>query len=461
MYTIAILGRTNVGKTTLFNKLCKQKAGIVSNIPGLTRDRNGRVIKIKGEDVMLYDTPGFESNENTFINSLARQSIKAAEEADLVLFVIDGKVGINDEDYKGIRRIQHLIDKTVLVINKCENENKISDDIHGMPFETRFLISAEHNLGIDKIIRYVFEILNKKKEDLPFEEEKQEELKEDQVENKKDEPQKLRISIIGRPNAGKSTFINSLIKEERVIVSSIPGTTRDSISVPYSYTQRNGDKFDIEFIDTAGIRKKTKITDQIESESVKDSFKKMDLANIVLLMTDVENVLNEQDLNLARLICEEGRIPILLINKWDKVAKDKEGEFIREINDFIVGKISQVKGLSFFTLSAIYDSQFDSIIQEAIRLYKKWNTKLSSRAMNEWLENLEFRPFIGSRKLKLKFIKQISIRPQRFVIFANFSEKDVAEDSYNFIRNNLIKTFSLEGVPVRIEIKKQVNPYKK
>lgn len=469
---IVIIGRTNVGKTTFFNKFCNQKLGIVSDFAGLTRDLNNFKLTIQNCNFEIFDTPGFEK-DSIFFKKIQKQYFELIEKADLIMFFSDGKVGFLDEDRLNLSKIKKLLDKTILVVNKCENINKIKNEsFENLPFKKIFKISAEHDSKFKEIFSFLFDLYKEKNFELNFNEQiEKKRIKtkaiireiESNKENQKEENTEdvIKIAVIGRPNVGKSTFLNKILNENRLCTSEIAGTTRDAIKIPFQY--KKDDRIcNFEFIDTAGIRKKNKINDKIEKMSIQESIKNLDLANIIFFMTDAESAMEVQDLKLTNLILQEGRILIYVINKWDKINKAKEKEVIKFFNESIIAKISQVKGLSFFTISAINDKNFNAILEESIKLFYIWKKKISSRDLNKWLKDLNFSPFITNRKLKLKFIRQTNIKPQKFTIFANFSTDEIPINHYNYIRNELIKFFNLYSVPIRIEIKKQsTNPFQK
>jgi len=451
MFKVAIIGKPNVGKTTLFNKLIGTKIAITHDLPGVTRDRKEFDTEIAGIKMRLIDTAGIENAKNVgeIEKQMFEQSYYAIDEADMCLFMVDGKNGITVEDITFLRILQKKkCNNFIMLINKGENldQSKLDEDFYTLGVKHFIIISAEHDVGLHELIMAL--------------QEKHAEYVEKygEVELVANGEKVLQIAIVGRPNAGKSTLINAITKSNRLIVTPIAGTTRDTIPVDFVYNERP-----IKIIDTAGIRKKMSIQDDIEQMSVVESFRAIDFAHVVVLLIDANTPFDNQDVALAARVVEEGRILIVCINKWDTIAEDKKKPFLEEVSYWFEKHAGITNCGSFFTLSAKNDNDLHEILDEAILRYEKWSTKISTHKLNDWLHGListaRDAPMIGHKRLKLKFINQIHTRPPFFKISSNFSE--VPENYVTFLRNQITENFGLQGIPVRIGFRKAENPFDK
>ncbi|MBL0725937.1 MAG: ribosome biogenesis GTPase Der [Alphaproteobacteria bacterium] len=484
MITIAIVGRTNVGKTTIFNKLSKRRVcSIVHKNTGVTRDRQYASIDHKGVKLQFIDTAGLENSNTKKLSSILNQkmidqTVTAINEARFCLFVVDGKSGIIAEDRVVYSMVKKSNTPFLLIVNKCENMKNIDLNeiykIHNKEKDIVF-VSAEHSIGLHLILKSIYNRLSQGELDLSkeFDRLTQEVCKQDgdsdndnddsddsddsdnsdkNINNKKLKP--IRISIIGKPNAGKSTLINKIINKNRLITDETPGTTRDAIEVPFSHLER-----DIILIDTAGIRKKMSISEELEHLSVQASMRAIDFAHVVILMIDVLQPMEFQDKVLIDKVISEGRPVIICYNKWDSVKAGKRKSVITLLRSFS----GQQKhwGCGFFTLSALKDKNLSNLLDEAIKRYEVWNRKIPTKKLNNWLHDvflpLKESPRIGKRKLKLKFISQKSTRPPTFKISANFA--DVPANYEEFLKNQLVSYFEIFNVPLRIKFVKSKNPF--
>ncbi len=450
MFTVAIIGKPNVGKTTLFNKLIGNKVAITHNLPGITRDRKEFECIISGMKIRLVDTAGLENYKtaNEIEKQMLEQSFYAIDGADLCLFMIDGKNGITNEDIKFLRLLQKKKgDNFIMLINKAENINpdNLDNEFYKLGVKYFIIISAEHGIGMHDLIMALTE---KYAEYI-------DKFGEVNIENNN---KLLQVAVVGRPNAGKSTFINKITNSNRLIATSIAGTTRDTIPVNFIYKNQT-----IKIIDTAGIRKKMNIADEIEEMSVAESFRAIDFAHVVILLIDANSPFDKQDVALAARVVEEGRILLIAINKWDLIEEKLKKAFIKEVMAWFE-QHSRITNLgSFFTLSSLNDNDLHTILDEGIIRYEKWQTKIPTHKLNEWLALLKEEnralPMIGAKRLKLKFINQIHIRPPYFMISSNFTE--VPDNYISFLKNQLTDAFKLQGIPIRIGFKKAKNPFDK
>jgi GTP-binding protein len=439
MLKVAIVGKPNVGKTTLFNKLYKKKISIVQDTPGVTRDRKEEIIELFDLQMLLMDTAGLDLiTKNSNLNKQIKEQIfDGIKLSDIVLFVVDGKNGITQEDLDVYNIVRRFNKKLILVINKCDAK-KSTFELGDFPFYDNYVhISAEHKLGFDdlylEIKKYHEESVD---ENQPNE---QEEINSDSI----------KIAFIGRPNAGKSTIINKILQKNRLIVDDVAGTTRDSIYIPFKYKEQN-----LTLIDTAGIRKKKNIVEDIESESVDISFKAIDLTNICIMMIDIKRYLEAQDLALINQIIKEARILMLVFNKIDTVSGISEEELAEEIKTKIQSTIPDIQGLNFFICSALKENNFDILLDNAIKLYENSKVKIKTNKLTNWgLELNKYLPKINGKQIKIKYVNQTHTFPQRFTFYMNKSK--IPEQHLRFIKKKFVQEFEvLQGLVIRVFFKK-------
>lgn len=431
---VAIVGRPNVGKSTLFNKLIGDRLSIVKNEEGVTRDRLYRETEWSGKKFLLVDTGGLEPRSNDYIMQKVKDQAKVAiDEADSIIFLVDGKAGITavDEDIASILRKQNK--KVVVAVNKIDNYMKEKDNMfefYSLGFEDVIAISAEHKVNLG-------DLLDAAVDKFPVNYEKQEE-------------EGLAIAVLGRPNAGKSSFVNKILNKERNIVSDIAGTTRDSIDSSFRY---NGDVYTI--IDTAGIRKKSKVEDDIEYYSVLRAIKAIQRANVCVLMLDATELLTEQDKRIAGLIYEERKPIIIAINKWDLIEKDNKT--VKEFTDLVKADLPFLDYAPIVTISALTGKRTINIIDQVKYIDEEYNKKISTGLLNQVLEELMAKNPVPTRKgraVKINYGTQIGQSPPRFVFFAN--NPDLVHFSYKrYIENNLREYFGFEGCPIDIVFNKK------
>lgn len=431
---VAIVGRPNVGKSTLFNKLIGDRLSIVKNEEGVTRDRLYRETEWSGKKFLLVDTGGLEPRSNDYIMQKVKDQAKVAiDEADSIIFLVDGKAGITavDEDIASILRKQNK--KVVVAVNKIDSYMKEKDNMfefYSLGFEDVIAISAEHKVNLG-------DLLDAAVDKFPVNYEKQEE-------------EGLAIAVLGRPNAGKSSFVNKILNKERNIVSDIAGTTRDSIDSSFRY---NGDVYTI--IDTAGIRKKSKVEDDIEYYSVLRAIKAIQRANVCVLMLDATELLTEQDKRIAGLIYEERKPIIIAINKWDLIEKDNKT--VKEFTDLVKADLPFLDYAPIVTISALTGKRTINIIDQVKYIDEEYNKKISTGLLNQVLEELMAKNPVPTRKgraVKINYGTQIGQAPPRFVFFAN--NPDLVHFSYKrYIENNLREYFGFEGCPIDIVFNKK------
>ncbi len=449
--TISILGRPNVGKSTLFNRLAGKKLAIVDDSPGVTRDRRLAIGNIGDLEINIIDTAGYEEVfDNSLEGRMQKQANQAIKESDLVLFLIDSRAGITSLDTIFSKWIRTQDIPIILIANKYEGP---SGD-HGF-YESYKLglgdpiaISAEHGDGLADLYQAIAP---------HHEDQKPSKITkpDSQVETELDDffgP--IQLAIVGRPNVGKSTLVNQLLGEERVLTGPEAGITRDAISINWQYEDRA-----IKLIDTAGLRRKSKVTNKIESLSALDSHRAIQYAQIVVLVLDSNDMLEKQDLTIARKIIDEGRILIIAANKWDLI--DKKKVYIEKLNDRLKKSLPQVTDLPTVLISALTGKNIDKLILEAFKLFKIWNRRIQTAKLNQWLLIMTERhppPLSNGRRIRIRYITQVKTRPPTFVIFS--SKGNQLPESYRrFLINGLRIDFNLPGVPIRLLIRTGSNPY--
>ncbi|GAT78499.1 ribosome biogenesis GTPase Der [Ehrlichia ruminantium] len=435
MLKVAIVGLPNVGKSTIFNRLVKKRSAIVSNIPNLTRDRREGNADLCGLKFKVIDTGGVDYQIKLSVLILGQVKL-AIETCDVIFFVVDARV---ERDIKNIEFAKYLRKNTqkpiILIANKCESRKKCSevDYLEYFNFIGPIYISAEHNLGMVDL----YDAL------IPF-------IPESNVESFTSSY--IKISIVGRPNAGKSTFVNRLVGEDRMIVSSEPGTTRDAVDIEYEYQDQ---KFIL--IDTAGMRKKAKITENIEVTSVYKSIESINRSDIVILMIDSVYSIEQQDLSIAELIIQKGKAIIIALNKWDVISKEHRLGLLKDIRNY--NKLSF--DVPIIEISALKNINCNMVLEKSIELYKYLTMRISTPILNKWLRlavDNHRPPLFNGKTVKLKYITQIKVMPPTFAIVIN-SLYGIDLTYQQYLMNSLRKYFSIDGIPIRINFRKNKNPY--
>ncbi|AHX04931.1 ribosome biogenesis GTPase Der [Ehrlichia japonica] len=435
MLRIAIVGLPNVGKSTIFNRLTNQKSAIVSNIPNLTRDRREGNADLCGLKFKIIDTGGVDNTIK--LSALVFDQVKLAiERSDVVFFIVDARIEHDDKNVEFAKYLKKNTKKPVILIaNKCESQKRCYkvDYLEYFNFIGPVYISAEHNLGLIDL----YEAL------LPFVE---------VHDLDKLNSRNIRLSIVGKPNAGKSTFVNRLLGESRMIVSHEPGTTRDSIDIEYVYKGQR-----LTLIDTAGMRKKAKVTESIEVTSVQKTIESINRSDIVILMIDSAYGIEQQDLSIAELAIQKGKAIIVALNKWDMVAEKNRSDLLKDICNY--NKLNFE--VPIIEVSALKNINCNKVIDKSIELYKYLTMRISTPMLNKWLKlAVEHHrpPLCNGKVVKLKYITQVKVMPPTFVIIVNGSHAiDLTYKQY--LISNLRKHFSINGIPIRLNLKKNKNPY--
>lgn len=472
-FTIAIVGRPNVGKSTLFNRLAKKKLAIVDDTPGVTRDWRDAEGYLLDKQIRIIDTAGLEESfDDSIEGRMRKQTEEGLAQADAVLFLIDGREGVTpiDQHFAGWLRKQKK--PVVLAVNKCENENATASGLgeaYKLGFGQPIPISSAHGHGIEDIYHafephfpaendndndesdHVLDIADiddlEGKEDFDFAE----------IELEDDSDKPIKIAIVGRPNVGKSTLLNALLKEHRVMVGPEAGITRDAIAVDWEFNDKK-----IRLVDTAGMRRKSKIDHNIEKMAVDDTLRAIRLAQVVILVIDADNILEKQDLQIADHILSEGRAMILAVNKWDLVqGEEQKKETIDLINYKLETSLGQVKNIPSVSISAINGRNLGFLMQSVLDTYALWNKRVPTAKMNRWLAARESQnppPLCEGRQNRLKYITQINIRPPTFSLWIS-KPKDLPETYKRYLLNALREDFELQGIPVRLLVRTSKNPY--
>jgi GTP-binding protein len=453
--TIAIIGRPNVGKSTLFNRLTGRRAALVDATPGLTRDRREGEAEIGRRRVRLIDTAGLEEAGRTSIEARMRaQSERAIAEADLVLFVVDARAGVTPADRTFAKLVRVSGKPVLLIANKCEGKGGESGALEAfaLGLGEPIAISAEHGEGISELLREIAERLPELAEAEAADADAEMEVDGADEALQPDRP--LKVAIVGRPNAGKSTLVNALLGEERMITGPEPGLTRDAIELPFEW---NGRK--IALFDTAGLRRKSRIVERTEQLAAHDALRAIRFAEVVVLLVDAERPFEKQDLQIGDVVATEGRGLVIAINKWDLV-EDKQRR-LRELEAVAAETLAQVRGVPIVTVSALSGRGLDKLMSAVEEVYRTWNKRVATNALNRWLQAIVAEhspPAVAGKRLKLRFMTQPSARPPTFVIFC--SRPEALPKSYlRFLTNALRETFDFPGVPMRLQLRKGDNPY--
>lgn len=445
MLKVAVIGRPNVGKSTLFNRLAGRKLAIVHDKPGVTRDRKEAVVRFKNLDLCLTDTAGFEdAKENSIEQRMLAQTKRAISEADVCLFMFDARTGLHphDETFAALVRQSHK--PAILLANKCEGKAQEDNifEAYKLGLGQPIPFSSEHGLGLEDLYSALAEINAKIS---PEPEKKTEETSEERP---------IQLAIVGRPNVGKSTLVNALLHDERMLTGPEAGITRDAITSEWQWKGRK-----INLVDTAGLRRQSKITDSLEKMSAASTKHAAFMAQVVVLVLDADAVLDKQDLTIARQVIDEGRALVIAVNKWD-IAKRSEA--LQKLNDKLQTSLTQITGVPTVTISALKNEGLDKLMSAVFKVYDRWNTRIPTAPLNKWFSDVQEQntPPLGKnkRRIKLKYITQAKNRPPSFYIFS--SNPEGLPDSYlRYLVNSLRDTFNLGGVPVRVTVRKSDNPY--
>lgn len=449
-FTVAIIGRPNVGKSTLFNRLVGKRLALVDDTPGVTRDRRFAEASIGELEFDIIDTAGLEQgDEESLQGRMWEQTRSAIEEADVCLFLIDSRTGILPDDRTFAQILRRTEKPVILVANKMEGKPGEAGyyDAFSLGFSDPVPISAEHGQGMADLHDALVAAVG---EDVAYP------IKVDDEENLEEslESRTLKIAVVGRPNAGKSTLINQMVGEERLLTGPEAGITRDSISVDWEWNGRT-----MRLFDTAGMRKKAKVQEKLEKLSVSDGLNAIKFAEVVIIVLDVTKPFEKQDLQIADLIIREGRAPVIALNKWDLI--DDRQEVLKEMLLQAQEHISQIKGLKVVPVSGATGENIEKLMEAVLSVHKIWNRRISTSPLNKWLDDVQYHhppPAVSGRRIKLKYVTQVKSRPPTFAV--SCSRPEALPDSYSrYLVNSLRREFDLDAVPIRIYMRKGDNPY--
>ena len=457
---IAIVGRPNVGKSTLFNRLVGKKLALVHDLPGVTRDRKEAAAKLKDLALTVIDTAGYEeAPAGKMEERMWQQTRRAIDEADAVLFLFDARAGMQAYDEHFADLVRRSKKPVLLLANKCEGKAQEQGiyEAYKLGLGEPIIFSAEHSIGFDTLyleLKQIEEQLSAAESDgSEFSDEPADDMTaEESAENLKKRP--IQIAIVGRPNVGKSTLVNALLNDERMLTGPEAGLTRDAIT-----SQLNWKGWTLNLVDTAGLRRQAKISGAIEKMSVESTLYAANMAQVAILVLDADGVLDKQDLTIARKILDEGRALVIALNKWD-IADKKEA--LQKLNDKLETSLTQAEGVPTVTISALKKKGLDKLLSAVIKVYERWNVRIPTAPLNKWFQDVqEQNPApLGKnkRRIKLRYITQAKTRPPSFYIFS--SNPEGLPDSYlRYLTNQLRESFDLRGIPLRITVRKSDNPY--
>lgn len=464
---VAIIGRPNVGKSTLFNRLAGRKLALVDDTPGVTRDRRVHPAKLYDLYFDVIDTAGFEDAAAATLQGRMRaQTEIAIGEADLIFFMVDARAGLLPDDRTFAEIVRRSGKPVVLVANKAEARGAGAGLLEAweLGLGEPVPISAEHGQGMPDLRDAVIGALGEARafgeedegESLPAESEPLigEDVADPDVETPYDDTKPLRIAVVGRPNAGKSTLINTLIGEERLLTGPEAGITRDSISVDWEWRGRR-----MKLFDTAGMRRKAKVQEKLEKLSVADALRAIRFAEVVIVVLDATIPFEKQDLQIADLIIREGRAPVIAFNKWDLI--DNPQEVLADLREKTERLLPQVRGMQAVPVSAETGRGLERLMQAVLKTHKVWNSRVSTGRLNRWLEGVLAHhppPAVAGRRLKIKYVTQAKTRPPGFVL--SCSRPEAMPQSYvRYLVNSLREAFDIPGVPIRVALRTSENPF--
>ncbi|MEO8301366.1 MAG: ribosome biogenesis GTPase Der, partial [Rhizomicrobium sp.] len=461
--TLAIVGRPNVGKSRLFNRLAGRTAAIVHDTPGVTRDRQAVDAEYEGLELRLIDTAGFEDAATGSISHrMTQQTLTAIQEAEALLFLIDARAGVTAGDQIIAQALRKSGKPVILAANKCEGRTEPPPEAYGLGFGEAIAISAEHNLGMENLVAALEALApagdaeeerEEEEEDIEEEFSEDDEPEEDIVVNYLDRP--LRLALVGRPNVGKSSLFNQLLGEDRSLVGPEAGLTRDAITAPWKAGER-----DVLLHDTAGLRKKARVAGEVlEEMSVASTLEAIRFADCVVVMIDATAPFEKQDLTIADLIAREGRAIVFAINKWD-LLENKAGAISR-MREKLDRLLPQVAGAPLIATSARTGEGLDRLEGAITEADTAWNSRVSTGTLNRFLEEALQRhatPAISGRRVRIRYMTQRKARPPSFTLFGN--QLDALPEAYlRYLQNGLREAFNLKGTPLRFSVRNSKNPY--
>jgi GTPase len=456
---VAIVGRPNVGKSTLFNRLVGKRLALVDDRPGVTRDRREGDVTFGRLAFTVVDTAGLEEADAASLAGRMRMQTEAAiRECDIVLFVIDARAGLTPMDKPFADLARRANKPVILIANKAEGAAVHAGlyEAYGLGLGDPLAVSAEHGEGVVDLMSSIEDIIKKTNPEVSNDDEEfDEELGEVEVNEDGIDPTKpLRIAIVGRPNAGKSTLVNRLVGEERMLTGPEAGITRDTITVNWAWGGR-----DVKLFDTAGLRKKARVEDKLEKLSVADALRAIRFAEVVVVLLDATIALEKQDLSITDLIEREGRAIVIGLNKWDLVA-DQKG-YLAVLREEFARLMPQVRGAALVPVSGLAGDGVPKLMDAILKAEKIWSTRISTSRINRWLEDVVSShppPAVSGRRIKIRYATQAKSRPPTFALFGN--QLNRLPTSYTrYLVNTLREQFELPGTPIRLSLRTSTNPF--
>ena len=444
--TLAIVGRPNVGKSTLFNRLVGKRMAIVDDTPGVTRDRREGEAELGLRQFTVIDTAGFEEGKRESLETrMWQQTEQAVCESDVILMLIDARTGITPADQNFADHLRKHSSNVILVANKCEGRAGEAGfyESYSLGIGDPVAVSAEHAEGMSDLydrIDAVAELLGPPQMDPLIDE------------NEGDGP--LKLAIVGRPNVGKSTLVNQLIGSDRMLTGPEPGITRDAISVRLEV-----DGEELQLVDTAGLRRKARVTDRLERLSASDTLNAIRLAEVVAVIIDGTVGIEKQDLGIASMTVEEGRALLIVVNKWDLIVDRREE--LKKLRERLSDSLPQARGVKIVPLSALTGKRIDDLVPAVFSVNKIWNKRVVTGSLNRWLsDTIEHHPppAVRQHRPKFRYMTQVKARPPTFVLFVSRPEA-VGETYLRYLENELRATFDLPGTPIRLRLRKGKNPF--